>query len=304
MRSLVLVVALAGCEAASPDPGIGTMLQVQGAQFRPGAFPADTGGPDTFSLLPKRSGVVVGAIDDPVQGILDGSARGFALGLVGYDGAWLLPAGPADVGAPNSATAKAVIGVAREFPPGTFTLELAASDASGHFGAPATADIVAMPRPDVSGELVIGLTWSTRADLDLHVVDPANHEAFSGDPNTAPAPIPGDPVGPQADEAGCILDHDGNADCHLDGDPSEHVVWQMPPPDGHYTVRVDIRDACGDGSTAWSVYATRQLTVDTDPALIGRAEGISTPDEVQLPHEYGAGVLALQFACDASGCRP
>lgn len=306
MRGILVVAPalLVACTAASPDPGVEAMLRVQGAQFRPGPFPSDAGGPSAQSLVSRHSEIPIGEVDEPVRAVLDPAARGFVLGIAGYDGAWILPAGPPDVDAPDSATAKASIGLAQDFPPGAFTLQLAASNVDGVFGTATTTQILATTGPEVSGELVIGLTWSSHADLDLHVVDPNGGEAYSGDPNTVPAPAPGEPVDPEAYKAGGILDHDGNADCHFDGAPSEHVVWQRPPPDGHYLVRVDIVDACGDASTTWTVSAKRRLTPDADAVVISSANGISTPDQTQLPHGYGAGDLALQFTCDASGCRP
>jgi len=108
---------------------------------------------------------------------------------------------------------------------------------------------------------------------------------------TVPLP-PGSPPGdPNAYLKSGILDRDGNANCHRDGRPTEHVIWSMPPPAGNYVVRVEARSMCKDASAQWEVAAYRS------GALLGAARGVSTEFEVQqLPHGAGAGVLALQFA--------
>jgi hypothetical protein len=297
MRAVLLAaLALAACDAASPDPGITAALQVAGAQFRPGPFPRDTGGPAALSLTSTHSEITIGPIAERVRGILDVSARGVALGIAGQPGAWLLPASSPDIDAPDNPTARATIGLAADFPIGPFTLLVAASDADGRFGAFATTEIIAADAPAPDGELVIGLYWDGRADLDLHVVDPLGGEAYSDHPNTWERPPPGEPVDPTAYLTGGILDHDGNKDCRNDGMPREHVIWQMPPPDGNYTVRVDTRAMCGDASAAWQVKAYRT------GELVGSSSGRSVPDDVLLPHGKGAGVLALELACGPEGC--
>jgi hypothetical protein len=163
-------------------------------------------------------------------------------------------------------------------------------DDLGRFGAPATVDLVANAAPPPAGELVIGLDWDGVADLDLHVLDPLGGEAWSDDPNTWVPPPPGEPVDPTAYLTGGILDHDGNANCHRDGRPAEHVIWRMPPPAGTYLVRVDARSMCGGPAAAWYVAAYRNAT------LLSAARGVATGDDVQQPHGAGAGVLALRFA--------
>lgn len=290
------IMMLAACDAASPDPGLDAALRVAGAQFRPGPFPHDEGGPAALALTSAHNEMPIGPIEEPVHAVLDPAARGVALGIAGQSGAWVLPAGPPDVETPDNATIRATIGLGADFPAGPFTLLLAASDADGRFGAFTTTEILAADEPPPDGELVIGLAWSSTADLDLHVIDPLGGEAYSGHPNTWQRPPPGEPVDPTAYLTGGILDHDANKDCHRDGLPREYVVWQMPPPDGDYVVRVDTRSMCSDASAAWRVTAYRS------GALVGSAAGIATPGDVLLPHGDGAGALALELSCGTDGC--
>jgi hypothetical protein len=284
------VVLLAACEAASPDPGLGAKLQLEGAQFRPGAFPSDDGGPAALALTTRHSEIVIGELGEPLRGVLEPSARGAAIGIDGNDGAWIIAAGVPDLDTPGLATAKAMFGVADDFPPGPFVLRVAASDAAGRYGASAMTIIVANEEPPPTGELVFALVWDSTADLDIHVVDPMGGEAWSEDPNTWQPPPPGEPVDPTAYQSGGILDRDSNKDCRRDGRPREHVIWSMPPPAGEHRRRAAARSLCGDASASWYVAAYR------NGALLGAARGVSTAADVLEPHGAGAGVLALRLA--------
>lgn len=288
MRALGVIV-LVGCEAASPDPGLGARLQVEGAQFRPGPFPGDEGGPEALVVTSSHADITIGQQREPLRGVLGAAARGVVIGIDGEDGAWIIPAGPPDLDTPGLASAHATFGVADDFPAGPFVLRLAASDETGRFGAAATTMLVANDEKPPDGELVFGLSWDSAADLDIHVVDALGGEAWSDDPNTWEPPPPGEPAPPEAWRAGGILDHDGNQDCVREGRPNEHVIWTMPPPAGEYMVRVDARSLCGDASTGWYVAAYR------NGELLGAARGVSTEWDVQQPHGAGAGALALRL---------
>jgi len=298
MRRLAMLAACS-CSGASSDPGYDALLQVPGAQFRPGLFPDATGGPAALSATTTHASLVIGRIHEKIHGVLDAGARAAILGIFGADGAWIVPAGPPDIDTPGFPTTTATIGIARDAEPGPYMLAIAATDADGRIGDAATVAIVADAAPPPDGELVIALDWDSDADLDLHVIDPTGSEAWSGDPNTWNPPPPGEPVDPNAFLSGGILDHDGNADCHRDGAPSEHVIWKqrdgsMGPvdpiiPPGDYTVRVETVSMCGDASTTWYVAAYRA------GALIGAARGVSTVDDVLQPHGAGAGTTALRF---------
>lgn len=287
------LVLLAACNAASPDPGLTAKLQVQGAQFRSGAFPDDDGGPEVFALTTRHSMIVVDRTDEPLRGILAPTARAAAIGVAGSDDAWIVVAGPPDLDTPGQPAARGLFGVTADFPRGPFELQIAASDEHGRFGAPITTTVTALDEDPPTGELVVGLVWEGRADLDLHVVDPLGGEAWSDDPNTALPPKPGDPVDPDVVARGGKLDRDGNKDCRRDGRPREHIIWDMPPPTGGFIVRVDTRAMCGDPIASWYVFASLR------GEIIAQARGRSTAEDVLLGVEdsgrAGAGVLAFRF---------
>ncbi len=298
MRRFLLVL-LAACDAASSDPGLESLLQVEGAQYREGPFPVDEGGPGTLAISAESTQVAIGSVNARVRGVLEPTARVAVLGIDGVDGAWLVPAGVADIDTPGQPTARAVFGVAEDFPPGPFMLRIAAADERGRFGAAATTMLVADEVPPPAGELVIALRWEGAADLDLHVVAPDGGEAWSQNPNTMKPPVPGEPVDPDEYLKHGRLDHDGNQDCRRDGNPNEHVIWTQPPQTGEYVVRVDARSMCGAPIAYWyvAVYRNGVLLDETS------ARGTSTAaDVVRLPlppaqwHGTGAGTFALRFS--------
>lgn len=291
---LVVVAGIAGpglaaCDGASPDPGLTLQLQVAGAQYRPGPFPADVGGPAALDVQTRHAQILIDRVAEPLDATLEVPARAAAIGIEGADGAWIVRAGPPDSDTPGLPSAKAVFGVAEGFPPGPFRLVVAASDEEGRFGAPASAELMALHAAPPEGTLAIGLVWDGAADLDLHVVDPLGGEAWSDDPNTYVPPPPGEPIDPNEYKRHGILDRDANQDCRRDGRPSEYVVWTVPPPAGEYIVRVDARAMCGDAIAHWAVAAYRA------GELIGAARGASTAEDVLGSHGAGAGVLALRF---------
>ena len=299
MRAAVWFI-LAGCmEGASSDPGYGALLYIDGAQFRPGAFPAAHGGPPVESAQSGAQTIVLGGNHESLRVVLDPAAKAIVAGIPGARGTWIVPAGAPDFDTPGQPNVHATFGVDAALGPGPFELDVAAVDAAGHIGEAVAVPLIAADNPPPDGDLVIGLEWTGAADLDLHVIDPAGHEAWSEHPNTYQLPPPGEPTDPCGWASGGILDHDGNSACMRDGNPSEHVIWkpracagQMIAPQilaGTYTVRVDARSLCGDASAPWAV------TIYREGAVLAAARGIATPYDVNYePHGAGAGTTALQ----------
>jgi hypothetical protein len=298
MRAAALLL-LAGCDlvTASPDPGVGELLQVRDAEFRPGPFPDDSGdGPSTDAIQPTHPFVTRGTFREGVHGVFGRTARTVAIGVGGFTGTWVLPAARGGTETPDSAVVDAIIGLASELPPGEFRLVMAASDDRGVFGPRREQLMIAAAADPPKGELVVGLSWDGPADLDIHVVDPNGGEAWSDDPNTF-EPVIGQPTDPAEPPKHGILDRDANKRCRRDELPSEHVIWSVPPPGGDYVVRVDARDLCGAGSQAWEVAVYRCPGAVLEACtLLGAARGVALPADVLEPHGAGAGVLALRFA--------
>jgi len=305
--SRVLIVCVAcgvvGCtDAASSDPGLSSILRVEGGQYRPGPLPAATEGPDGIQLLPRFSSVVIGDTRASARAVFAPDARAAAIAIDGVDGAWIVPAGVPDLDTPGMPVARFGFAITGEIEPGPFTLVATGVDAQGRFGSPVSAEIIAAEEAPPIGELVIGLTWSGPADLDLHVVDSLGGEAWADKPNSMIPPPPGTPIDPNSMEhlLHGQLDHDGNRGCTLHAHPSEHVIWQMSPQAGEYIVRVDTRSMCGAPSAVWYVDVYRPTVDGTE--LVGSARGTSTPADVLFGLDKlglgraGLGVTALRFS--------
>jgi hypothetical protein len=289
----LLAIALAGCiDASSSDPARDAWLQIPGLQWRPGPLPDDEGGPIVEAVQILRPTIILGTVDERYIGAMAPGTTAFAIAVDGDIGGWLGAAGLPLNDTPLSPSFDFRAGYSRDMPLGPFALEAVALDAEGRAGPRFRIDHVAEPADVPEGELVVGLAWTGAADLDIHVVDPMGGEAWSGDPNTWERPPPPMPVPPDAWREGGILTHDGNAACNRDAIPTEHVVWEMPPPSGEYIVRVDTPSLCGAPIAAWSV------TVYRFGVLIGAATGTSVPDDVLLPHGAGNGVEALRFVLE------
>jgi hypothetical protein len=284
---VVVVTLVAGCDAAS---GTSSLLQVEAAQFRDQPVALDgTAGPMVVSLTSQRSEVVLGSNDQRFRAALGVGSTAMQIGIDGEPTSWLIPAGVPEFDTPDLPSASARFGVQLSAVPGTVALVAVAVSANGEVGPARQLELLLIPAPVPTGNLVVSLQWTSAADLDLHVIDPNGGEAWSGDPNTYQAPPPGQPADPDGFRNGGILDHDGNAGCHRDGRATENIVWQRMPPVGRYTVRVDTRSLCGDASANW------QILVKRDDALIAQASGRSVPADELQPHRAGAGVLVLTF---------
>ena len=102
--------------------------------------------------------------------------------------------------------------------------------------------------------------WDTRADLDLHVIDPTGLEVYHGQPYGT---------------GGGELDVDANSRCGGSDIRAENIVW--PPglaPSGRYTVRVNHWSACGASATRYILGVVNGRSLQTfDGTLTGPGTG-------------------------------
>ncbi len=255
------------------DAGLSAELTVSGAQFTSGPIPAANGGPTVVSLDVQSNAAHAGQIDDPLSGALGPTATAAAIGLGGDLGYWIVPAGLPNVTAPAFPTFAVMLSFALSLTAGTYELAVAAVDEQGRFGDTDTATLTIAGEPVPAGALVFTLRWDTESDLDLHVVDPMGDEIYRDDLS---------PPG-----SGAVLDFDSNAGCLIDGRRQEDVVWKDKPPPGEYLVRVDTFSLCAATFANWVVEAR------LNGAVVGSAAGESLETDTEVPHDRGAGVLAL-----------
>ena len=91
-----------------------------------------------------------------------------------------------------------------------------------------------------TGDVQVNVTWDSKADVDLHVIDPTQQEVYwAGRTSTT----------------GGTLDLDSNAGCGSDGPRAENVFWAsgLIAPRGEYRIRVDYWSSCGVALTNYVV---------------------------------------------------
>ena len=111
----------------------------------------------------------------------------------------------------------------QDIPKTVFDLQLAGAGA-GVFGGfqKSSLSVISVG----TGDVQMNLTWDSKADLDLHVVDPSGSEIYWA-ARTSPT--------------GGQLDLDSNAACATDGPRAENVFWAsgLVAPRGDFVIRVD-----------------------------------------------------------------
>ena len=119
------------------------------------------------------------------------------------------------------------------------------------------------------------------ANLDLHVVQPDGFELYLNGQSTA-GETDGGSYG--------FIDDNSNANCVIDGQRHEDVVFMEGPPPGDYTVRVDAFSLCGQADAQWQVIATL-----ADGTVAGTARWEATDADTRGNHAAGAGRTAFTF---------
>ncbi len=286
---LCVLVAVVACNGVRADEGLDASLHVAGARFVRGDMPAESGGPKVRTVTVGAT-FAAGATGRSCAGEIDREGTAVAIGIAGDLGYWIVRADVPSASALDAPTFTAELSFSETMRAGPRDLVVRAVDRDGRFGPAAVKAITIKERAVPDGVLVVSLAWDNGADLDLHVVDPRGVEIFKRNPSSyepPPAGSPAEPPGTPHD--GGVLDFDSNEGCVLDGRRAENVVWNDPPPPGHYVVRVDTFSLCGEPAARWKLQAFLRGT------RIGAAEGISTDAETRWAHDRGAGILALEF---------
>jgi hypothetical protein len=294
------LLALAGCAGASPESPVeaGLRLTGTGVQYVPGELVDDptASGPLVHGISAVFH-VAPGAVGRSVSGTVEQGSSAVLVGLVGDIGHYVVPISGFDVENAPDLQFGAQASFSQTLLPGTTALRARAVAADGAIGPGATQRL-SIDAAASTGTLVIALAWDTEADLDLHVVTPSlvpdgkPIELWSGNRTTL---LPRSPLegGPYTDDelttAG-VLDFDSNSQCSIDGLRSETASWQVPPPPGHYVVRVDTFSMCGQAAARWKLTATLN-----GESIAGPYAGVSTDSDTRYPHKAGAGLNVLEF---------
>jgi len=308
MRSaslFALLVALpvgmaAGCGGAAPQSGITAWLRVSNGQYEPGALSIDPGmmEPTVDTITTHNNHVFPGATGRSITGSVNGKAVAVMIGLDGDSGHWLVPVGVPDFDITGNFTFAASVSYSPDLPIGTRKLQFRGIDVDGNLG-PIQSLALSVGITSPQGNLVVQLDWDTEADLDLHLrIDPPDPAAKPIDVwNRAPLALPPAPNGgtySQMDtKAAGRLQFDSNANCVIDGQRHEEVVFPMAVPPGTYEVRVDTFSLCGEATARWHVAAFTNPA--GTPTLIQEAFGQSQDRDTLAAHDAASGVLAFSF---------
>lgn len=125
----------------------------------------------------------------------------------------------------------------QDIPRNAFELQFAGSS-GGAFGAVQATGVNVITVG--TGDVQVNITWDSKADIDLHVLDPQGAEIYWAG-RTSPS--------------GGQLDLDSNAGCGSDGPRAENIFWAtgLVAPHGDYIVRVDNWSSCGVAQTNYVV---------------------------------------------------
>ncbi len=134
-------------------------------------------------------------------------------------------------------SAQILIVFSQVVPVPVFQLRLAGS-AGGAYGAFQNSPISMISVG--TGDVQVNITWDSRADVDLHVVDPLGEELYWAHKTAV---------------SGGQLDLDSNAGCGSDGPRAENIFWAsgLIAPRGEYVVRVDYWSNCSEVKTNYVV---------------------------------------------------
>jgi len=290
MRALaVSLIATAACNAGvALDTGADAEMIVAGAQFYPGEPPAGAAdGLKVTQIASPNNKVRAGEVAKRLSGTVQYPARSVALYLEGDAGYWITPVGLTDATSPPDLDFDVRVNFAASLATGKRDVRVQATDEHGGLGPANSATLDVAPAILPTPTLDVRLIWDVDADVDLHVTEPDGIIVWARNINSYVPPGPTDP--PTDPNSDGILDVDSNSSCVIDGRREENVYWTVAPPKGHYVVKVDTWNLCGQAAAHWKVIASLGGTV------LKEASGTGLDTDTRFTKDAGAGVLALEF---------
>jgi hypothetical protein len=295
------LLAVVGCGGASPESPVGAALRLTGAgvQYVPGPLDDDPAavGPAVHAISAAFH-VAPGASGRSVSGTVEHGSSAVLIGLVGDVGHYIVPVSGVDIDNPPDLQFGAQASFSRALAAGAAVLRARAVSATDGAIGPGATQGLSIDAAAPTGTLVISLAWDTEADLDLHVLTPSPTpegkpvELWTGNRTTLlprSALEGGAYTDDELAQAG-ILDIDSNSQCVIDGKLIETASWQVPPPAGHYVVKVDTFSMCGQAAARWTLTATLN-----GESIAGTYAGVSTDSDTRYPHKAGAGLSVMEF---------
>lgn len=316
IRALVFAAGLlpwvfSACSGEGPSTVPTEPIQVSGGQFISGPLPGAPPGVaskvpagslevTSINLQPRPLGA--GWTNQLISGLVtsDATAVGVEFADMGT-GYWVVVVGGTDTNSPGDSDFSFTASFNASNPPGTHQLRFVAIGASGQAG-PQNQGAVCFdtPYPDnlhacepsvAPPAAVVDLKWDTAFDLDLHVTTPDGID-INGSTPTASLFDAGVP--PQ-------FEIHSLQNCVVGGLPQEDLVFQDPPPEGTYQIRVDPFASCGAPAVHFtvSVYVSSPADVCAACRATPSASSCTSCQLVQVFSQTGE-LLALQATGGAS----
>ncbi len=202
-----------------------------------GAPPAAGNGP---AVVPTSPGTVINGGTSQVAINCASGIDALLVSVAGTDGHYRIPLGSVQN------LINLVVSFGADIPSENFQC-VYAGERNGQVGPPSPATVVR--RGVGTGRVQLNLSWDSRADLDLHLIEPSGTEIWYG-ATTSPS--------------GGALDLDSNAGCSA-GISNENVTYgSVMPPSGEYIVRVDNFDACNAEASNFVV----RINIEGRPPMV------------------------------------
>lgn len=290
---LVAALAVSACQGPDDGEGADEPIRVRGAQFLAGDLPgtppdggAPEGGPAITSFDFNNPTVLPGQAQKGIQGRATDDAAAIAIRLAGLgSGYWIFPVGGPDPQYPGELTWALSADFSADVPAGLHELVVVAIDADGRAGAQREQSLCFASRvpdnlhacnPDrAPPDVVIALTWSADADVDLVVRTPEGRLIGPKNPLVDP---PGEGGPPPAGAS--AIDRDSLASCIPDGLRQENLVFQKRPAAGSvFRIHADLFDACAASSVSFHlvVYEARGEGTARELVSTFAQSGVLTP---------------------------
>lgn len=243
-----ILAVLGGCtpSASIPGPGLHQRVRVSGAQLRRGDLGAEDGGPEVSLVVRPQPLVRRGESGIGLSGRLAPGGVALHVQAVGDPDHWVLPAGGFDFVVEDELQFAAELEVSHAVQEEEIRLQLAASDASGRLG-PVRETTLTLSEDLPAARLLVSLGWDRPVDMDLWVVD-ADGVAIGAKNIASVEPPVGQPVDPDAWQAGGVHDYDANQHCQIDARNREDVYWLQDPPPGEYRIYAHLYAPCGEAA--------------------------------------------------------
>jgi hypothetical protein len=314
---LLACCAALGCSDSYENlQGASEPFRIRGAQFFPGALPGSAptdapyapGDPPQVRISTGNYVVPQGSTGIKFTGSVSGNAwsAGMLLSEQG-SGWWMVGAG--DIDATQTPPGFTISGTAEfgdAIPVGPTFLVGVALDAQGRAG-PQYPQAICIASSGPAGSAPCGgddppvatitLSWDTQVDLDLQVVAPDGRIVSAANPTLHEPPKTGavDPNQPH-------VNRDSNANCLIDGQRSESLIWPTVPadkgtteyPSGTYLIYANLFDPCGQQAVTFHARVSQAAPASaSDDGSAGAADGESMPIE-KVVYDQAGEMIARQ----------